>query len=326
MLDLNELKKETAISSEKFDFTILTPLFMHGWQEVGDNGRGGRPVSRAVNAELRGPSLRGILRYWWRSLQKEGYSTAALLQKEQAFFGGSSGGDKSGTRRSPLLLKISSLGNQALQETNKVANLCPHKKPGMPSLTLLPGRKLRIELQVLKKDSGEYDLYVNYCKFTFMLAGFGQRSRRGAGAVQLDNFNWTTVQEFRKELQEILQALHIEQEFNFQPQNTSCLLERRESKDPYPRLMRVWIGKMFKTAEDARFMLSEAGHVANPGNAPQMLGTARGGRQASPLLGTVRQIGTAYYPLVSEMSNPQTVNPRYTVQRDIFLRTVGVSI
>ncbi|MFZ3130928.1 MAG: RAMP superfamily CRISPR-associated protein, partial [Desulfosporosinus sp.] len=141
MLDLNELKKETAINCEKFDFTILTPLFMHGWQEVRDNGRG-RPVSRAVNAELRGPSLRGILRYWWRSLQKEGYSSAILLQKEQAFFGGSSGGDESGTRRSPLLLKISSLGNQALQETNKIANLCPHKKPGMSSLALAPGRRL----------------------------------------------------------------------------------------------------------------------------------------------------------------------------------------
>lgn len=325
MLDLNELKNGTAIYSKCFDFTLLTPMFMHGWQEVTKN-HNNKDVSKAVNAELRGPSLRGILRYWWRSLQPEGLSLATLLKQEQDFFGGSSGGDESGGHRSLLLLKLSSQDNQPIQETNRTARLCPHK-PGMLSLSLAPGRRLRMEARLLKKDNPNYDHYVNYCMLTFMLAGLGQRSRRGGGSIQLDDFKWTTVRDFRKTLQEILQVLHLEKEFNFKSRNNSCLLERNVTKDTYPRLMRVWIGKPYETADEAREDISKAGHSANSGNAPQLLGSARRNeRLGSPLLGTIRQIGNSYFPVVSEMSNPNMTKDRYPVQRDLFLRSVGVSL
>jgi len=322
MLDLKELKTKSAICRENFDFTVLTPLFMHGWQKVGDRGRGS-----AVNAELRGPSFRGILRYWWRSLQAGGHTTATLLKKEQAFFGGSSGGDEDG-KRSPLLLKLSSLDNKGIQELNNFEDLCPHRDNRLSSLSLGTGRKLRIELKVLKKDCQDFNSYLNYCRVTFMLAGFGQRSRRGAGSVQLDGFNWTSVKAFQKELLETFQALSLGQEFNFKPNNSSCLIERTIDYETYPRLMRVWIGKAYATARDARKEISNAGHLANPGtgSVPQVLGKARGGRLSSPLLGTVRLIGTSYYPLISEMTNPHLSDPRYQVQRDLFLRNLGVSI
>lgn len=324
MLDLNELKKGSAIRSKSFDFTVLTPLFMHGWQETKVNDRG-RAVSNPINAELRGSSIRGVLRYWWRSLQTEGQTTASLMQKEQALFGGSSAGNESGSR-SPLLLKLSSRDQQSLQENKNSANICPHKSQNMRSLSLVPGRKLRIEMQVLKKDSQAYEPYENYCMFTFMLAGFGQRSRRGSGAIQIDDFNWTNVPAFREALQENVSSLRLEQEFNFQPQQKSCLLERTVKEYTYPRLMRVWIGEAFHSAEEARFKISEAGHTANPGKSTQMLGNVGRDRLASPLLCTVRRIGNDFYPLVSEVSNPHMAKPSYQVQRDIFLTHLGVTI
>lgn len=323
MLDLNELKNGSAIRGKSFDVTILTPLFMHGWQEIGVNGRG-----RAVNAELRGSSIRGVLRYLWRSLQAEKHTTASLLQKEQAFFGGSSGGDDSACR-SPLLLMLSSRDREAIQETIKSAYICPHKNLNMKSLALMPGRKLRIEMKVLNKDSQRLDSYINYCLVTLMLAGFGQRSRRGSGAVQLDEFKWMDVNAFRKTLRITLESLRLEQDFNYQPTQSSCILERTLHQHTYPRLMRVWLGQASDSPEKVRLKISEAGHLANPGNSRQMLGNVgRGGTQrlASPMLCTVRRIGTEYYPLVSEMSNPHMEELSYTAQRNKFLQNLGVSI
>ncbi|MDD4401597.1 MAG: hypothetical protein PHI24_06895 [Desulfitobacteriaceae bacterium] len=327
MYDLNELKDGTAILSKSFDFTILTPLFMHGWHSTDDHNRG-----RAVNAELRGSSIRGVLRYWWRSLQTGNNTPASLLQKEQALFGGSSGGDES-TCRSPLLLMLSSRDREAIRDT-KMDKLCPHRgntNMAIPSFALKPERKLRIEMKVLNKDSQGWDTYVNYFLITFMLAGFGQRSRRGSGAVQLDEFKWMDVTEFRKALQTILTDLHLGQEFNFRPNHSSCLVERTVQTDtyPYPRLMRIWLGQASNSAKDVRTKISEAGHIANPGNSQQMLGNVgrRGTpRLASPLLCTVRRIGRDYYPLVSEMSNLHMNEPDYTTQRNKFLQNLGVSI
>ncbi|KGP75445.1 hypothetical protein JT05_10505 [Desulfosporosinus sp. Tol-M] len=329
MYDLNELKKGSAVLSKSFDFTVLTPLFMHGWQSTDDRNR-----SRAINAELRGSSIRGVLRYWWRSLQTGNNTPASLLQKEQTLFGGSSGGDES-TCRSPLLLMLSSRDREAIQEHIGKDNLCPHKEYEnrvIPSFALKPERKLRIEMKVLNKDSQGWDTYVNYFLVTFMLAGFGQRSRRGSGAVQLDEFKWMDVTEFRKALQTILTDLHLGQEFNFRPNHSSCLAERTMQPNTYPRLMRIWLGQASNSAEEVRYKISEAGHIANSGSSrhpQQMLGNVgrRGTpRLASPLLCTVRRIGRDYYPLVSEMSNLHMNEPDYTTQRNKFLQNLGVSI
>lgn len=325
MLDLEELKNGTAILSKSFDFTILTPLFMHGWHSTDDRNRG-----RAVNAELRGSSIRGVLRYWWRSFQSENNTRASLLQKEQSLFGGSSGREES-TCRSSLLLMLSSRDSEGIQDI-KIDELCPHRENrnrAIPSFALKPGRKFRIEMKVLKKDSQSWDTYVNYFLLTFMLAGFGQRSRRGSGAVQLNEFKWMDVTEFEKALQTTLTALSLEQDFNYRPNHNSCLLERTVQTNNYPRLMRVWLGQALNSAKEVRTRISEAGHIANLGNPRQMLGNVgrRGEpRLASPLLCTVRRIGTEYYPLISEMSNPHMNEPNYTTQRNKFLQNLGVSI
>lgn len=322
MIDLNELKNGTAVRKKSFDFTVLTPLFMHGWQEtrVKPNGK---IESRPINAELRGPSIRGLLRYWWRSLQADGQTNTSLLQKEQILFGGSSG-DETG-KRSPLLLKLSSGDQFPILERRYVGNLCPHKSP-IRSLAIAPGRKMKLEIQVLKKDENLYQDYIHYCRVMFLLAGFGQRSRRGGGSVQLEEFNWNTIKDFRQALQQNLDSLQLEQGFNYQPKKNACLIDRDVNDYTYPRLIRVWIGQPFDSPADARKRISEAGHKANTGQSTQMLGNVGSKRLASPLLCTIRAIGNRYYPLVSEMSSPHMQDSRYVEQRNEFLRHLGVEI
>ncbi|HRQ45118.1 MAG TPA: type III-B CRISPR module RAMP protein Cmr1, partial [Candidatus Goldiibacteriota bacterium] len=58
---------------KEFQIELLTPLFMHGAETKGE-------------VELRGASIKGLLRYWWR-VSRSGLNPAELLKKENEIFG-----------------------------------------------------------------------------------------------------------------------------------------------------------------------------------------------------------------------------------------------
>jgi CRISPR-associated protein Cmr1 len=329
MPDLNQLIEASAIQCKTFNCTVLTPLFLHGWQETVVTGHG-RPVNRPVSAEFRIPSMKGVLRYWWRTLQP--LKLQALQQKEQELFGGTSG-DKG--QRSPLLLKVSILDRGPSSENMNTSSLCPHKG-GMPSLALPADREFAFELAVHQRNAARLSEYEAICKFMFLLAGFGQRSRRGAGSLQVEGLCWQNIKEYQNSLRETLQSLNCANDFEFPNGNTGgCLLQRkrRESTEArgafHPILQRVWVGSDSRTAEEARRQISNAGHLANPSGKAQYLGNVGGkgiARLASPLLCTVRKIGEAYCPIVSEVSSPHLGKNEYIQRRNVLLEALGVKV
>lgn len=315
MPELERLKDVSSLETFAFDAVVLTPLLMHGWQKPGDRGRG-----TPLQAELRVPSLKGVLRYWWRTLQVD-IEPKQLLQKEQSLFGGSAGNEED-TRQSPLILKCS-----RMEERIKTAAVCPHKNQRGGFSTAIPAQtKFSIELAVKIKDRDKLGQYIFYMRYCLLLGAFGQRSRRGAGAVQCNGFQWKTTAELKESLHNTLASLGVAGDFNLNPGNKHCLLERSRGDSQHPRILSLWLGKPFARAEEVRTALSKAGHAANPTGRPQLLGTTKGGRQASPLLGTVRKIGEQYYPLVTEVSSSSMGKSKYQEQRNLFLRSVGVSI
>jgi len=74
-LDFNYLRHYNT-ERLTFDVEVLTPMFLGGAD---------------MNAELRGASFKGVLRYWWRMLNP-GLKADELFEKESRIFG--SGGDK----------------------------------------------------------------------------------------------------------------------------------------------------------------------------------------------------------------------------------------
>lgn len=66
--------------------------------------------------------------------------------------------------------------------------------------------------------------------------------------------------------------------------------------------------------------------LGSGGRDQYLLGMARSGRQASPLHGTVRQIGRQFYPVVTEViTQPdELLSRQYKEQRDAFLQAMGV--
>ena len=321
MSSLDALMQASSVENKVYQVNILTPLFMHGWQRA-EKKHDGKTRNEPIAGELRPPSFKGIWRYWWRALQT-GLSHAELLSREQQMFGGSGGSDDE--TRSPVSLKVS-----PVLTSSKKYPVRPHKK-SFSVLAIEPGKQFSLELAVQKKDRNKLPAYLDSFSFTLMLAGFGQRGRRAGGALQAKEQDWKHVDDFRHQLQDLLGALGVVEQFTFDNMEPGWLLKRAQGTAKHPVLCAAWVGEKFNTAENARIAICQAASSANPpgkGNV-QHLGSAIPKRVASPLHATVRRIGEGFYPVVSEVM-PQATRDgsgrsnAYLTARDKVLRAVGV--
>ena len=98
---LTQLQTKSSLLQRTFPLVAVTPLLMHGWQETYQDNSG-RSRNRANYAETRVPSIKGVMRYWWRALQHD-ECAQGLYQREAVLFGGA-GNDN--TTRSPVLLSL----------------------------------------------------------------------------------------------------------------------------------------------------------------------------------------------------------------------------
>lgn len=178
---------------EKFIVTLktVTPLFLGGAEPV-------KPV------ELRAPSIKGMMRFWYRAMHGES-SLEKLYKKEESLFGGS--GDGEG--RSRVVIRMPSPLNKD-EVKDSLWDVIPHKnevsKKGVSYLVptdksagifyllysmLLPRR----ERPFIKADSSGFQIILqshdtNALKQSLAslwcavyMGGFGARSRRGGGNV-----------------------------------------------------------------------------------------------------------------------------------------------
>jgi CRISPR-associated protein Cmr1 len=150
-----------------------------------------------------------------------------------------------------------------------------------------------------------------------LLASFGQRSRRGFGALQWSEHSFHSVMNYIDTVSKTLTALHI----NHTRYTNSIKLNRNHSG--YPSLTGIFVGEGAPSAEHVRKQFGFASHKANPSG---HLGKVIGGKWSSPLWGTIRKIGEKYYPIISELASPDTdkIN-RYVTHRNYFLEEMGVN-
>lgn len=318
---MEDLLQASAISSESLNVQLLTPLLMHGWQKTIID-RNGKPQNRAAWAETRALSFKGVLRYWWRAAQ---CTTDSLLTREIALFGGVKSGSESG-RRSPVILRFD------YQQDNSLFAMLPHRKESFKAVGLKPGQRLKLTVAVQKKDKHQLGFYISTVKLALALGGFGQRARRGHGSFQLLGKPWEDIAQFKQDVVSLIQQLgqgillH-----RTSAESEKCVLRLGHGETPHPTIRHVWIGRGSSDPENVLRIISNAGHVVmsklgSGGRDQYLLGMARSGRQASPLHGTVRQIGRQFYPVVTEViTQPdELLSRQYKEQRDAFLQAMGV--
>lgn len=152
-----------------FTCETITPMFLSG-------ADGSAP-------ELRPPSIKGALRFWWRAMNGH-LSLEELKKRESEIFGGTDG--ESGGR-SKVIIRAKPLDMQTENEARPV----PHKD-FMKQKAFKVKQKFEITLSLTQNvidDKKQVIFNFDQMKALFelvcVLGGFGKRVRRGMGSVRI---------------------------------------------------------------------------------------------------------------------------------------------
>lgn len=287
---------QSAIQSKTFKLKVVTPLGIHG----ASNSR--------QEAEFRITSLRGLLRYWWRAVHYEqDYKKLQRLESEKF------GGTIDDAQKSPVSFVLE---KDVIVKNYKKAVL-PHRGKSF-SMACLPENEV-IPIKMKVKRDAVWTYYENMLLLFSMLGSMGQRARRGFGSIQLSNYK--NLDDFHNELLKVFDYFQIKGIFNSSPHH---LFEKPNfQKLSHPTITSIWLGRPYARSWDVVKAYGEASRKNQTG----FLGKAKGGRFASPLWGSVKQIGDKFYPVITELQSLAIKNiERYENERNEFLKVLGVSL
>lgn len=160
----------------KVDLEVITPMFLHG--------------ADGIKAEIRAPSIKGMMRYWWRAAKAED-NIQKLKKCEDNIFGSTEGKAKVYIK---LLLKKSIKRNDLSFNQNQIGlnYLFPpifigKVKGGIPKEYFDVGTKFSIILSAYDHDEEQLIQAIASLWLMIYLGGLGSRSRRGGGNLAVEN-------------------------------------------------------------------------------------------------------------------------------------------
>jgi len=227
--------------------------------------------------ELRAPSLKGVLRYWWRAFNGD-LKLEELIAQENAIFGSAGESGRSNFR---LIMEATNLS------TRKEYPL-PHKpKFNLPCIqsnsTFLIKTKLRKEVKIGSSVIFNDQKLEALLLLVSALGGLGQRSRRGMGcfAIYDPSRNLLTP----NDLNSLIEKLSLLNE-KIKIREDRIITQFNNTSVPYPYLRTIDIGK----PEDGRRLLGRVSQLTSDLNAKYgrdyeaSMGGVRSGRFASPVI------------------------------------------
>lgn len=259
----------------RFTLETITPLFMHG--PDGDT------------PELRPPSFKGVLRYWWRALKV--LSLDKLQQQEGNLFG-SAGGDEGG-RQSTVKLRVRHDGL-----TYDRYRPLPRKHFRFKGFD--PGQRFDLIAHVTPRCKLSADAIRDIFTAGLLLGGFGGRSRRGFGALRIVSINGESPPYPEDDpLQAIAQTMRrVNDDF---ARDGSAISYAGSNQPRYPWVRSVRVGKPYENGHTLIETIDRAAHENNS----QLTGNAMGQRFASPEYVTAWYDGSWYQPIVTSLHVPE---------------------
>ena len=201
------------IDTKTIECKLITPMLMHG--------------EDTTVAELRPPSIKGAMRFWWRAIHGN-LSLDDLKKQESLLFGGA---NENSAVKSSFRIKI----KKGLSNSISVNSL-PHKK------VMTQGYKENQKFEIEFLSNKELNKVEKIFELTTILGGFGLRSRRGFGSVSIIKDNTPPITE------EYIKGLtsEINGEFNY------------SSTLKYPYIKDIEIGKTYTKFDDLQKVISKA--------------------------------------------------------------------
>lgn len=236
---------------------LVTPMLMHG--------------EDTDVAELRPPSIKGAMRFWWRAIHGN-LSLEELKKQESVLFGGVGDSAVQSSFRIKLLTR---------HLITTQANPLPHRQNGRFTISGYQENQ-NFELEFIAKD---LQIIEKIFELTTILGSFGQRARRGFGSIQIQNdINIGYVKKLISE---------INSNFNYQSDNG------------YPYITSIDIGKEYRDMNDLIRTISLATHNHNGDG---MFGSVRGGRYASPLYISIVKVNNNYRPIITTLNATKRID------------------
>ena len=265
---------------------LITPLFMVG--------------ADAHQPELRAPSIKGAMRFWWRAMNGH-LDLKRLREKEGEIFGDTS-------KRSKVIIQVI----EEPQAFNANESLLPHKQ-GSTAAAFRTGEKCQVKLS-MPRELPDFKLehLKNLFILTCLLGGFGKRSRRGMGSFEVKTikdendvvipFNKTDniLQDIEKALQSFSPFFKIQYQGIF-----TTFTGRMES---YPWIKSIQIGKKFYNEKEAMALLIKIGKTTHdvkhqdPLKYEVSLGHASKGRFASPIYTSIIETDKGLLPIITTLN------------------------
>ena len=171
-----------CMSTLRFEVETLSPMFLRG-------ADGDTP-------ELRPPSFKGMLRYWWRAAKV--LPVPELHALESQVFGGASGNEG---QRSTVTIRL----RHDAFATNQHKPV-PHR--GFRLEAFNPGQRFEIILQRLPHCPVPLSEIRNAMFVALQLGGVGFRSRRGFGSMRIRSINGEAYRMPDDPLEPVAEALH----------------------------------------------------------------------------------------------------------------------
>lgn len=255
--------------------------------------------------ELRPPSIKGMMRFWWRAINGH-LSIKKLLEAESRLFGASD--EKIG--RSKFSLYVQTESADIFTEANPLPhhtgdNNCEYlsKTPscnkngrcskGFSLKAIAADKTFKCIIRVNENDIQKIqDIF----KATLILGGFGKRSRRGFGSVEIVKINGNNY-EFNYALDTICEILNSIAPAKFGVQSDR-IIKTDNRENAYPYIEEIQIGQGCKDYKDLLKVIGQASHK----NDCEQTGFARGQKRfASPVYVSVIRDRDIYKPIVTKL-------------------------
>jgi len=238
---------------------IITPILMHG--------------ENTAIAELRPPAIKGAMRFWWRAIHVN-LSLKDLKEQESILFGGAGDGNAIRSSFRIKLLKKHLITTQV--------NPLPHRQNSQFKINGYQENQ-NFVLEFIGKDVKKIE---KIFELTTILCGFGQRSRRGFGSVEINNQNSITVEYIQNLIQEINQN------------------SQNNSNNNYPYIRTIDLGRDYSDMKSLIRTISTATHNHNGDG---MFGSVNG-RYASPVYISIIKNAHNYQPIITTLNATKTID------------------
>lgn len=252
--------------------------------------------------ELRAPSLKGALRFWWRAIHPD---LDKLKENETNIFGGTGGDEESKAIKSSFSFRIINL-NPSIDkyrplphhDNSSYCNNCEKRngkcKKSYKNAAFMPDSTFDLIIRPQNEEIKKLLI------LTSILGGIGARSRRGFGCFQIESID--------------------ENKFDFML-NKDSLIDLIKEINPnfelgkeynrnYPYLQKVDIGKPTKDYNELLIKIGQASHKFDT----PYTGSARNGRYASPIYVSVYEESNEFYPIISTLN--RTINKTSNHEKD----------